>query len=175
MTMSPPVATAEPTSRDESRTGVAESMGPSAPGAPGTQDPAQRTAAAASPSATSSAAASSASSAPSDTASAGTASVAHDPNADDTAKNSRDGGATLTPVDQGNSSAEVKITASIRKAIMADKSLSFTAKNVKIITNGTRVTLRGSVKTDAERRTIENAARATDGVTDVDNQLEVKM
>jgi len=94
--------------------------------------------------------------------------------ADNTKQNARDRRATLTPIDQGNSKAEIAITAAIRRGVMGDRSLSFTAKNVKIITVGTRVTLRGPVKSDAERTTIENLARQTAGVTDVDDQLEVK-
>ncbi len=98
----------------------------------------------------------------------------HTANADNTGLNTRDRSGTLTPGDQGNSKAEIGITAAIRKAVVGDHSLSFTAKNVKIITVGTRVTLRGPVKSDAERTEIENLARQTAGVTDVDDQLEVK-
>jgi osmotically-inducible protein OsmY len=94
--------------------------------------------------------------------------------ADNTKLNARDRSGTLTPIDQGNSKAEIGITASIRKGVMGNHALSFMAKNVKIITVGTRVTLRGPVKSDAERTEIENLARQTVGVTDVDNQLEVK-
>ncbi len=99
---------------------------------------------------------------------------AGDHGADNTRLNARDRNGTLTPIDQGNSKAEIGITASIRRGVMGDHSLSFTAKNVKIITVGTRVTLRGPVKSDAERTEIENLARQTAGVTDVDDQLEVK-
>jgi hypothetical protein len=98
----------------------------------------------------------------------------HTGGADNTRLNARDRNGTLTPIDQGNSKAEIGITASIRRGVMGDHSLSFTAKNVKIITVGTRVTLRGPVKSDAERTEIENLARQTAGVTDVDDQLEVK-
>ena len=95
-------------------------------------------------------------------------------NADNTKVNDRDRHGALTPMDQGNSSSETQITASIRKAVVGDKTLSFTAKNVKIITTGTKVTLRGPVKTDQEKSTIETAARQTSGVTMVDDQIEVK-
>jgi osmotically-inducible protein OsmY len=96
------------------------------------------------------------------------------PNADNTKVNDRDRHGSLTPLDQGNSSSETQITASIRKSIVGNKSLSFTAKNVKIITTGTKVTLRGPVKSEQEKSTIEAAARQTTGVTMVDDQLEVK-
>ena len=58
-------------------------------------------------------------------------------NADNTKINDRDRHGALTPMDQGGSEAERNITASIRKGVVGDKSLSFTAKNVKIITVGT--------------------------------------
>ncbi|MDP9149045.1 MAG: BON domain-containing protein [Myxococcota bacterium] len=93
---------------------------------------------------------------------------------DNSAVNERDRHATLTPMDQGNKDGERQVTAAIRRTLMADKSLSFTAKNVKIITVGSRVTLRGTVKTDQERSTIETSARQTSGVTEVDDQIEVK-
>ncbi|MBX3233928.1 MAG: BON domain-containing protein [Labilithrix sp.] len=76
--------------------------------------------------------------------------------------------------DQGNSKGEVAITARIRKALVASDTLSVGAKNVKVITSGTKVTLRGDVKTEAEKNEIEGVARNTDGVTEVENQLVVK-
>lgn len=97
------------------------------------------------------------------------------PHADNTGNNTRDReGASVTPIDQGNSGNETKITAAIRKEMMSDKSLSFTAKNAKVITQGKNVTLRGTVKTEAERAIIEAIARHTEGVAAVVNQLEVK-
>jgi osmotically-inducible protein OsmY len=77
-------------------------------------------------------------------------------------------------MDQRNNETDLKITQQIRKAVMGDNSLSFTAKNVKIITIGGKVTLRGPVKTAQERTAIEDAARKVAGVTQVDNQIEVK-
>jgi hyperosmotically inducible protein len=85
-------------------------------------------------------------------------------NPDNTRVNRRDrGGATLTPMDQGPSDADRKITRDIRQAVMKDSTLSFTAKNVKIITVDGKVTLRGPVKTEAERSAIEAAARKVVG------------
>jgi len=94
---------------------------------------------------------------------------------DNTKVNQRDrNDQTLTPMDQGNNETDLKITQQIRKAVMGDKALSFTAKNVKIITVGGKVTLRGPVKSAQERTAIEDAARQVAGVTQVDNQIEVK-
>ena len=94
--------------------------------------------------------------------------------ADNTKINDRDRHGALTAIDHGSSSSETTITATIRKMVMGDSSLSFGAKNVKIITTGTKVTLRGPVSSAQERATIEAHARQTPGVTDIDNQLEVK-
>jgi hyperosmotically inducible periplasmic protein len=94
---------------------------------------------------------------------------------DNTDKNERDrGDKTLTPLDQKNSEGDLKITQKIRQAVMGDSSLSFTAKNVKIITIDGNVTLRGPVNTAEERQAIEAAARKVAGAGRVDNQLEVK-
>ena len=84
-----------------------------------------------------------------------------------------DAGTSLTPMDQSNDEFDVKLTQRVRQAIVGDDRLSFTAKNVKIITVKGKVTLRGPVKTDAERSAIENAARKVAGAQ-VDNQIEVK-
>jgi hyperosmotically inducible periplasmic protein len=96
--------------------------------------------------------------------------------ADNTRVNKRDrSGAALTPMDQGSSASDRAITQQIRKDLMNDKSLSFTAKNVKVITIDGKVTLRGTVKSEAERTAIEGAARRAaggDGAR-VDSQLEI--
>ncbi len=97
------------------------------------------------------------------------------PAADNTAKNERDrSGETLTPGDQSNSPEDLKITTSIRRAIVAEKSLSMTAKNVKIITAEGMVTLRGPVNSAEEKATIAKLAHSAAGSAKIDNQLEVK-
>ena len=97
-------------------------------------------------------------------------------NVDNSAKNARDqDNATLTPGDQGNSPSDREITRNVRQAIVGGKNdYSVTAKNIKIITVGGRVTLRGPVKTDAEKAGIEHLAKSVAGDANVDNQLEVK-
>ena len=97
------------------------------------------------------------------------------PAADNTAKNQRDrSGETMTSGDQSNSPEDTKLTAAIRRAVLADESLSMTAKNVKIITASGMVTLRGPVKTEAEKATVEKLAQSAAGSAKIDNQLEVK-
>ena len=95
--------------------------------------------------------------------------------ADNTSKNQRDrSGETRTSGDQSNSSEDVKTTATIRRAIVKDHSLSATAKNVKIITADGTVTLRGPVKNEAEKTKIAELAQLAAGNAKIDNQLEVK-
>jgi hyperosmotically inducible protein len=65
------------------------------------------------------------------------------------------------------------ITRQIRKALVGDKSLSTYAHNVKIITINGTVTLRGPVRTDDEKASIESKAKAIGGVSDVKNELTV--
>jgi len=94
--------------------------------------------------------------------------------ADNTGTNVRDrSGETLTPLDQGNGEADLTLTQSIRKAIVADDDLSMNAKNVKVITRDGVVTLRGPVSSQAERARVELIARREAGTARVDNQLEV--
>jgi hyperosmotically inducible periplasmic protein len=95
-------------------------------------------------------------------------------NADNTKINQRDRGDTLTPSDQGNSADEIKITATIRRGISRDDTLSFNAKNAKVITVGSKVTLRGPVKSEQEKVAIEQLAKSTAGVSVVDSQLEIE-
>lgn len=97
------------------------------------------------------------------------------PDADNTARNKRDvDEAAKTPMDQGQTASDVKITAEIRRAVMEDKGMSMNAQNCKIITDKGGVTLRGPVDTQAEKDRIGAIAKGVAGVTSVDNQLEVK-
>jgi len=94
--------------------------------------------------------------------------------ADNSAQNKIDKeGLMPEPMDQGTSEADVTITTVLRQVLTSDKTLSMNAKNVKIITNGGIVTLRGPVESTAERAGIEAAANAISGVRRVDSFLEV--
>jgi osmotically-inducible protein OsmY len=108
-------------------------------------------------------------------ASVPSAAQANKTDADNTRVNKRDAnGETLTPTDQGNNDLDLGITQEVRKAVMANDSLSFNAKNVKIVTLRRKVTLRGPVASASERQTILAAAKRAKGVVSVDDQLEVK-
>jgi hyperosmotically inducible protein len=94
---------------------------------------------------------------------------------DNTATNQRDrSGETKTSGDQSKDSAAIQTTAAIRRAVVADDSLSMTAKNCKIITAGDTVTLRGPVKSADEKTKIEQLAQSAASNSKIDNQLEVK-
>jgi hyperosmotically inducible periplasmic protein len=94
---------------------------------------------------------------------------------DNTATNERDrSGETKTSGDQSNSSADLKITQAIRRALMKDSELSTTAKNIKIITDNGQVTLRGPVKNPQEKAKIDQLARSAAGGAKIDDQLDVK-
>ena len=94
--------------------------------------------------------------------------------ADNTKTNERDRNtAALTPGDQGENDIDRTITQKIRQGVMKDDALSMTAKNVKIITANSVVTLRGPVKSEKEKSDIVAIAQGTDGVKRVDNQLDI--
>ena len=91
---------------------------------------------------------------------------------DNTGLNARDNGSALTPFDQSNRQADLDTTQDIRKALIADDSLSADAKNVKIITNDGIVTLRGPVKDDGERARVELMARKAAETDRIVNELD---
>jgi len=94
--------------------------------------------------------------------------------ADDTGINKRDAShANTTPTDQPNNAADVKFAASVRRAIVDDKSLSVKAHNVKLVASSGVVTLRGPVASADEKSKIEKIVSAVAGVTRVDNQLDI--
>jgi putative membrane protein len=102
-----------------------------------------------------------------------TASVTKEP--DNTSRNARDrDGKTLTPLDQGNSGSDTEITAQIRKQIIARDGMSVNARNVKIITQNGKVTLRGPVNNADEKRIIAEIAGRVVRAGQVDCLLEVK-
>jgi hyperosmotically inducible periplasmic protein len=91
-----------------------------------------------------------------------------------TAVNERDrAGTTPTPDDQSANEHDMTLTQAIRQAVVEDKSLSTDADNIKIVTVDGKVTLRGPVKSEAERTAIAVIAQRIAGTTPVENQLEV--
>jgi hyperosmotically inducible periplasmic protein len=94
---------------------------------------------------------------------------------DNTRVNERDRDSTaVTPLDQGTSDRDMELTAQIRKAMVGDSSLSFTAKNTKIITRDGLVTLRGTVVNAREKETIAKTALSIAGKDHVVDELEIE-
>jgi len=83
---------------------------------------------------------------------------------DNTAVNQRDRNTSEPTADQQKMNAtDQQLSASIRKQIMEDKSLSTDAHNIKIISQNGEVTLKGPVKSEDERRSVLAKARANAG------------
>jgi hyperosmotically inducible protein len=94
--------------------------------------------------------------------------------ADNSAKNERDqDGRTLTAGDQSDTPADIALTQSIRKQVVANDELSTMAHNVKIITVDGVVTLRGPVKSEGEKQQIAATAEKIAGAGKIQNQLEI--
>jgi len=75
--------------------------------------------------------------------------------------------------DQKMNPADRAITQKIRKALHDDSALSTYAHNIKIITQDGKVTLRGPVRSEEEKASIEAKAVAVAGPGNVTNQLEI--
>jgi hyperosmotically inducible protein len=93
---------------------------------------------------------------------------------DNTKVNRRDRKAGEVTADQQKmNKADRQLTQKIRRAINDDKSLSTYAHNVKIISQDGLVTLKGPVRTDEERTTVEAKATGIAGSGKVTNELSV--
>lgn len=94
--------------------------------------------------------------------------------ADNTKINVRDReSSAVTPFDQTEGKADRIISQDIRKKLMANETLSFNAKNIKIITIDGVVYLRGPVDSSEENLIILNEVRTVSGIRSVNNQLDV--
>jgi hyperosmotically inducible periplasmic protein len=78
-----------------------------------------------------------------------------------------------TADDQKNNRTDLQLTQEIRKALVADKSLSTYAHNIKVITRRGKVTLKGPVNTADEKKAIELKAAEIAGPANITNQLSV--
>jgi hyperosmotically inducible protein len=65
------------------------------------------------------------------------------------------------------------ISQKIRSEIIKDKSLSTYAHNVKIITQDGKVTLKGPVRNQDEKASVEGKAAAIAGADNVTDQLQI--
>lgn len=95
--------------------------------------------------------------------------------ADNTKVNQRDQDANQPTADQQkNNRSDRDITRQIRQALVKDKSLSTYAHNVKIITQDGQVTLKGPVRSDDEKRAVEEKAAEVAGGSKINSELDVK-
>lgn len=103
------------------------------------------------------------------------AAVAQNPAPDNTAVNKQDRDTSQPTADQArNNMSDREMMRHIRQDVVGDKSLSTYGHNVKIIAKNHRVTLRGPVHSEDEKRAIEEHARKYAGDGNVDDQLTVK-
>lgn len=97
------------------------------------------------------------------------------PAADNSKVNQRDQSQNQPTADQQkNNRSDRDITQQIRQSIMADKSLSTYAHNVKIITQNGQVTLKGPVRSEDEKQAIASKATAVAGENKVTDDLSIK-
>ena len=93
---------------------------------------------------------------------------------DNTKTNTRDRDPSAVTADQQKENGSDRETArKIRRAIMQDKSLSTYAHNVKIVAHGGTVTLKGPVRSEDEKKTVEAKATEVAGAGKVTNEISV--
>src|SRR5664279_3848465 len=94
--------------------------------------------------------------------------------ADNTKINKRDQSQKeLTAGQQGETKQDREITQKIRRAIVTHKSLSTNAHNVKIITVGGMVTLKGPVRSEEEKRAVEEKAAQIAGKDNIKSEIGI--
>jgi hyperosmotically inducible periplasmic protein len=94
--------------------------------------------------------------------------------ADNTKVNARDRAKTAVTADQQKENAgDRELSQKIRRALVKDKSLSSYAHNVKVVTQGGQVTLKGPVRTEEEKRSVEAKATEVAGAGKVTNELSI--
>ena len=95
--------------------------------------------------------------------------------ADNTKQNKKDRNKNEPTADQAKNNASDRDTMQkIRKSLMDDKSLSTYAHNVKVIAQGGKVTLKGPVRSEEEKRIVEQKATEVAGSGNVVNELTIK-
>ena len=94
---------------------------------------------------------------------------------DNTKVNDRDRSKDEPTADQQKENrSDRDITQQIRQSIMKDKSLSSYAHNIKIITQNGQVTLKGPVRSEEEKKTVEAKATEVAGENKVTSQLDIQ-
>lgn len=97
------------------------------------------------------------------------------PSADNTKMNGRDRSKAEPTADQGkNNTSDRETMQRIRRALMEDKSLSTYAHNVKVIAQHGKVTLKGPVRSEEEKRAVEQKATEVAGEGNVTSEITIK-
>lgn len=96
------------------------------------------------------------------------------PAADNTKVNKRDRSQDQPTADSAkNDAADRETMQKIRKSLVSDKTLSSYAHNVKVIAQNGKVTLRGPVRSEDEKRAVEQKATEVVGSGNVVNEISV--
>ena len=94
--------------------------------------------------------------------------------ADNTRVNTRDRKeGAITADQQKNNVTDRQATQQIRRSLLREKGLSTYAHNVKVIARDGQVTLKGPVRSDSEKQTVEEKATEVVGAGHVVNELSV--
>jgi hyperosmotically inducible protein len=93
---------------------------------------------------------------------------------DNSKVNARDRAKSAPTADQQKENAnDRQLTQKIRQTLMQNKSLSSYAHNVKVIAQGGQVTLKGPVRSEQEKKTVEAAATEVAGAGHVTNEISI--
>jgi hyperosmotically inducible protein len=93
---------------------------------------------------------------------------------DNTKTNQGDANKDATTAErQTNNASDVATTKQIRASIMKDKDLSTYAHNIKIITRDGKVTLKGPVRSQEEKASLETKAASIAGGDNVTSDLTI--
>jgi len=79
----------------------------------------------------------------------------------------------VTADQQKENAADLDLTKKIRQLVISDKSLSTYAHNVKIVTQDGQVTLKGPVRSEAEKTSLAAMATKIAGEGNVTNEITV--
>jgi len=97
------------------------------------------------------------------------------PQTDNTRMNQRDRNGNEPTADQQKMNpSDRDITQQIRKSIISDKSISTYGHNVKVITQNGMVTLKGPVRSEEEKKAIEDKAAQVAGADKVTSEIDVQ-
>lgn len=97
------------------------------------------------------------------------------PQADNTRTNQRDRNSNEPTADQQKANpSDRAITQQIRKSIQDDKSISTYGHNVKVITQNGMVTLKGPVRSEEEKKALEDKAAQVAGADKVTSEIDVQ-